>query len=482
MLPEAEFQPQNENTLAHRLAMTYSSMTDFSTAIDTVRELPESEQPTTYLAISDDLVDAGFGVIPVINQFLSLVEGAQSETPSIHPFLAYLYARDGDFSKALEIASEHARTFNPELPWDEVYLTIGVSQHLAGVNPHDAFDRALQAIEYLTPAERKIGSYLQAATVFSAAGVDPTPAFQSAEMAQSFATRKTNHDTLLFIHSLVACGKLDEAQKLLSTFQPDANPSTIKHYRNLAYKHIAEGYLKRGKISLTIDFSMQTTDNHIKTDLLAETAIKSAERKMPAAVAFLAKAVESRLGKIQTLEQVRVLAKISYALSLIGDEQEQIFYARALGRAVSLRDAHEKALAYLTIGEYEAKKGEKGQDAQAMLTLASEQAEKMIEQPSLVMHGTNITQEEQDDIYGDIIVEATSHGYLNLTEVILDRLKNPKNKARGLAEIGKMKAGFALSIGELSKLSPEKIRAVLNGNNELAKQAIIHFALDKKLT
>ncbi len=481
MLTEAEFQPQNENVLAHRLAMTYSSVTDFSTAINIVREIPESEQPTTYIAISDDLVDAGFGVVPVMNQFLSMIEGNQSETPNIHPFLAYLHARDGDFSQALEIASEHAHVYNREFPWDDVYLTIGVSQHLAGVSPHEAFDRALQAIDYLTPAERKIGSYLQAATVFAAAGVDPTPAFQSAEMAQSFAAQKTNHDTLQFIQAFVACGNIDEAERLLATFHAEADPSTIKHYRNLANKYIAEGYIKRGKLSQAIDYVMQTSDEHTKTDLLASAAIASAKRHKASSVLFLAQAVDSRLDTMRPLEQVRVLAKISYALSLVGDDQEHSFYAKALGRTVILKDVYEKALAYLAMGEYEAKKGQDTHDAHAMLTLAVEQAEKMMEQPSLVMHGTNITQEEQDDLYSDIIVEATAHGYLNLAEVILDRLKNPKNKARCLAVIGKMKAGFALSKDAMARLSPTKIEEVLKGNNELAKQAIIHFGLDKKL-
>lgn len=469
MLPEATPQLQNENTLAHQLAMTYASVTDFSRAIEIVGEVPENQQPNEYLAIGDNLIDAGFGVVPIMDHFLTMVEGRQSDSLDIHPFLAYLYARDGDFANALTIASEHAQTFNPQLPWDEVYLTIGVSQHLAGFSPSEAFYMALQAIEYLTPAERKIGSYLQAATVFFAAGVDPTPAFQSAEMAQSFATRKTNHDTLQFIQAFVACGKMDEAQKLLSTFKAESDPSAIKHYRNLAYKQITEGYLKRGKISLAIDYSMQTTDNHIKTDLLAETTIKSAERKMPAAVIFLVKAVDSRLSKIRTLEQVRVLSKISYALSLIGDEQEQSFYARALERAVSLRDAYEKALAYITIGEYEAKKGGNGHDGQAMLVFALDQAEKMT-QPK-----------QQDEVYSDIISEATSHGYLNLAESVLERLKNPKNKARCLAIIGKMKAQFALSEEELARLSPAKIEAILKGKNELAKQAVMYFGLDKKL-
>lgn len=478
MIREAEQPQSHQNFLAHQLAMTYASTTDFTRALEMVQDVAKYDQPTTYLTIGDNLIDAGFGVVPIVDHFLSLMEGKQDQTEPIHPFLAYLYAKSGDVPQALALAQDHANSFHTQLPWDEVYLTIGILQHEAGEDPKEAFDKAIESITYLTPPAMKFMSYLQTATVQFTAGQDPQEALARAELARAYAKKTKNHDTLQCIQAQVACGNMIEARRLLTTLQPETDPTVITYYQNAAYQHMAKGYLKQGNLSQALNCGMQATDPHIKTEVLTAIALQSAEKNIPQSVLFIKEALLSRIDTLRPLEQVRSLANLAYALAKIKDDEEEQIFAQALTRTVVLEDAHEKARAYMAIGDYQAKAK---QDGQAMYTAAVEAVEMMTEQPSLVIHDIDITREQQNEVYADIALEAISHGYLNFAEAVLPRITNPAYRAECLSEIARMKADFALSIEEIEMISPADIKKLLQGDNELAKQAIVYFGLDKKV-
>lgn len=191
--------------------------------------------------------------------------------------------------------------------------------------------------------------------------------------------------------------------------------------------------------------------------------------------------------QIQSFLEVETYSKLSRAYAAYGLDPRPLINT-ALQRALEITDfdqwvrSNVRADAYTEIAKAQI---ESGTDARPTLALALEWADKVVKpgKEDNSGYGGSIQLLNWEDIYRAQL----AGGYFDDARQTLDRMDRypyqdiRSMKAELLAKLARKQAQKGLSLEAIAGLTPDNIRVILIGRNEIAKQAALYFGLDKKV-
>lgn len=462
--------PQPLSLTTERLGLAFQARQDFARALDIAGSITaDASRAYPLIHIGRAQVRSGIDPSPSLTGLTQLAEEpGQIYHQIIHEGIAKVHIEAGDFESAQDVLNRA-----PRLPLERrFYFELARAKAKHGQDPSPELSRVRAEIEdyetqYLSSG---INSYAELAEAhYQATGEYPEGYLSRAEANIEAYGREYPEAIHLpgwygdISRAYATAGNFERARALVDKIK-GYNPISEAQTRMRALQHIAQEQVARGLHQDAI------ANAHLAIQTFEQAEVKQEH-------------LRAHIEHDQTVGVIKLLALIAKAQGLSGEDSSETL-GTALERVNQI--PHNGYWKMDVLVEIARAQRQIGIDVTPTLARALAELDDM---PQAADYDNYYDLAQQVMGYEELAKVQAEFGQIDEARVILSRLENfnaddPDIKgmvAEVLADIAETEAKQGLTPDELTTLSQEEIQAILQGNNELAKQSARHFGLDKKV-
>lgn len=462
--------PQTLPLVAERLGLAFQARQDFAKALEVAGSITaDASRAYPLIHIGKAQVRSGIDPSPSLTGLAQLSdEPGQIYHQIIHEGIAQVYIEAGDFESA-----QGALNRAPRIPSERsFYFGLARAKAKHGQDPSPELSRVRSEIEgyetkYLSSG---VDSYAALAEAHhQATGEYPEEDLSKAEANIEAYAREYPDE----IHLPGWYGDIAKAYATAGNFaRAQALVDKIKGYNPIAEAQTRMetlGYIAQEQVSRGLHHEAITNAR------LAIQTVEQAEVKP--------EHLRTHIEHDQTVGVIKLLALIGKAQGLAGEDSSEALRT-ALERVSQI--PHNGYWKIDVLVEIARAQREIGIDTTPTLARALAELDAMPQAPD---YDNYIDLSQQVMGYEELAKVQAEFGRIDEARVTLSRLENfnaddsdtKDMVAEVLADIAEAEAKQGLSPDELTAFSQDEIRAILQGSNELTKQAARYFGLDKRV-